>query len=233
MVSSLRRRRIRPISSKRSAFLTRRRQRIERRTVNTLFLIHGVLGNKRQSIPWNIELITFTQSGNSLSLDVAIKLMSILQRNSDKLNRLQFETRKYALLHNDGITKSSIFTRQYKPFDDYPDITIGFENTFGELDSLGFYDTHRMSLSKNPILTNTGSLKDITLIFCMENNIQLHTYFPLSTLLNWISQRTAPNTICRVYLLSCQGFDVNQPPSVENMNLNAENTDYSNEVNRM
>lgn len=211
--------------------------------INTLFLIHGLLTDQRNIIPHNIELITFTQTGNNLPVITAMELMRILRRNSHKLNRIEFGTHKYEFPHAaaDGhVIDSYIFTRHYKPFDSYPDLTLSFENTFGELNSLGFYNTSTMNLAivpiplAPPIITSTGTVSGLTIPFVLNNNIlQLNQPFLLSILLNWISQNTAQNTIVRVYLLCCQGFDIDQPPLTQDMNLNIEEIDFSDQVNGM
>jgi len=207
------------------------RRKNKQTTMNTLFLIHGVLTERRSTIPYNIELITFTQTGINLSVSTAVEIIKILQRNSHKLNKIQFGINKYRLSHADGITISSIHTHHYRQFDSYPDLDLSFENTFGELYSLGFYDTPAMSLYMYPMISSTGTANSTTTLFALDNNIQINKVFLLSTLLNWISQKAPPNTNVRVFLLCCQGFDINQPPPIQDMNLNVEGIDFSEEVN--
>jgi hypothetical protein len=212
-----------------------KRKKEARGRVNTLFLIHGVLTNVRSIIPSNIELITFTPTGSSLLTTTAIQIMSILHRNSYKLNTIEFGTDSYRLVHPDGTGISHIHTHHYKPFDSYPEINLTFENSFGELDTLGFYDTTYMSLFLlGGVISSTGNQYDITRLFRIHNQIAVNTPFLLSTLLHWISQiDRSEHRIVRVYLLCCQGINPFQPPLVQNMELNQVDIDFSNAVNEM
>jgi len=216
-------------------YRTLKRKKELRRSANTLFLIHGVLTNVRNIIPPNIELITFTPTGSNLLTTTAAQIMSILQRNAHKLNTIEFGTYSYPLVHPDHITTSHIHTHHYKPFDTYPEINLSFENSYGEINILGFYNTALMSLvSQGGTIRSTGNQYNITNLFIVNNGIQMNTPFLLSTLLQWISQMDiSEHETVRVYLLCCQGINQFQPPPIQNMALNQVNIDFSTAVDTM